>query len=265
LNERSLLLIGHPGHELLLHGWIAQNQPVVCVLTDGSGMAGNARITQSEAMLQSLNAQIGPVWGESSDREFYRHVLQCDHAFFAALRDRLADCIVTHNITAVVSDAVEGYSPIHDICEALARAAVTQASRDAAITIRHYLIPLLGNPSHAPLGDDPAAIEVELTPTLIAEKRSAITKYAKQAGAQLMGEIQSAYDRYGIATFDREYLFAASDSGWLAWQQRFNAQAPHYESLGKAHVGSGRDQRAITFSDHVAPISQRLMCAPCVS
>jgi hypothetical protein len=265
LNERSLLLIGHPGHELLLYGWIAQTRPVVCVLTDGSGMAGDARIAQSEAILKGLNAQSGPVWGEHSDREFYRHILQCDHAFFAALRDRLADCIVTRNITTVVSDAVEGYSPIHDLCEALARAAVMQASRDHAITIRHYLIPLLGNPSHAPLGNDPAAIEIELTPALIARKRSTIADYAKQAGAQLMAEIQSAYDHYGIATFDREYLFDASDSGWLASQQRFSAQVPHYESLGKAHVASGRDQLAITFSDHVAPISQCLMNAPCAS
>ncbi len=140
-----------------------------------------------------------------------------------------------------------------------------QASRDSAIATRHYVIPLLGNPSHAPLGDDPAAIEIELTAALIAEKRNTIAEYAKQAGAQLMGEIQSAYDRYGITTFDREYLFAASDGGWLAWQQRFNAQPPHYESLGKAHVGSGRDQQAITYSAHVAPISQRLMSAPCAS
>lgn len=228
-------------------------------------MAGTPRIAQSEAVLNGLNVEIGAISGEHSDREFYRHILQCDHAFFAALRDRIANCIVTHNITTVVSDAVEGYSPIHDICEALARGAVMQASRDNAIAIRHYVIPLVGNPSHAPLGDDPAAIEIELTPALIAEKRSTIAEYARQAGAQLMGEIQSAYDRYGITTFDREYLFAASDCGWLVWQQRFNVQAPHYELLGKAHVGSGRDQYAISYTDHVAPISQRLLGVPCVS
>ncbi len=81
LNEHSLLLVGHPGHELLLYGWIAQTRPVVCVLTDGSGMAGTPRIAQSEAVLKGLSAEIGPISGEYSDREFYRHILQCDHAF----------------------------------------------------------------------------------------------------------------------------------------------------------------------------------------
>jgi hypothetical protein len=30
------LLIAHPGHELLLHGWICRTKPAVQILTDGS-------------------------------------------------------------------------------------------------------------------------------------------------------------------------------------------------------------------------------------
>ncbi|QBB70244.1 hypothetical protein ELE36_07635 [Pseudolysobacter antarcticus] len=265
MNERSLLLIGHPGHEFLLYGWVAQTRPIVCILTDGSGMMGTTRIAQSETVLKGLNAPIGPVWGESSDREFYQRILQCDHAFFAATRDRLADCILMHDITTVVSDAIEGYEPTHDICEALARGAVMLASRHAKAPIRHYLISILGNPGMAPLGDGPATVEIELLQEQIFRKRHAIATYATQAGNQLTREIQNAYDRYGIAAFDREYLFDAANNGWPLWHERFHSHAPHYESVGTAHVASGRVQVAITYSDHVAPISERLTDIPCAS
>ncbi len=265
LSERSLLVIGHPGHEFAVHGWIAQQQPVVCILTDGSGTVGRSRIAHSKAALEELHAQLGPIWGDSSDGEFYQRILNCDHAFFAATRDRLANIIVTQDIGIVVSDAIEGYAPTHDLCEVIARAAIMQATARGAASINHYVIPLVGNPSRAPLSGRPAVMEIELTPQQITRKRSTIAKYAEQAGPQLASEIQNAYDSYGIATFDREYFFDAATCGWPVWRERFHSQIPRYESLGKAHVASGRMQVAITYSDHVAPISERLLGAPCVS
>ena len=33
----TALVIGHPGHELLVHGWLEVARPIVFVFTDGSG------------------------------------------------------------------------------------------------------------------------------------------------------------------------------------------------------------------------------------
>ena len=38
--RRPALLLGHPGHELKVLGWLAENRPRVYVLTDGSGFDG---------------------------------------------------------------------------------------------------------------------------------------------------------------------------------------------------------------------------------
>src|SRR5947207_1965878 len=38
------LLVAHPGHELLLHGWISRNKPVVHVLTDGTRLGRTAEL-----------------------------------------------------------------------------------------------------------------------------------------------------------------------------------------------------------------------------
>jgi len=69
----------------------------------------------------------------------------------------LANCILTNDINEVVSDAIEGYEPTHDIYEAIARGAIPLASQHAANPITHYLIPILANPSHAPFGNSSTA------------------------------------------------------------------------------------------------------------
>jgi len=260
-----LLLLAHPGHEFIVYEWIVASCPAVCILTDGSGMAGAPRIAQSKLVIQGLNARVGPVWGDASDRDFYRRILEQDHAFFMNTCERIVEYILVNDINEVVSDAIEGYEPTHDICEAIARAAVLRASQQSATRIHHYLIPILGNPGHAPFGNSSAAIKIELTCEQISRKRTAIAAYAKRAGTRLTAEIQDAYDRHGISAFDREYLFEAPHNGWQRWHRHFIETAPQYELRGRAHVASGRDQIAINYKDHVAPISERLINPSCAS
>ena len=35
--QRAVLVVAHPGHELRVHGWLELARPTVCILTDGSG------------------------------------------------------------------------------------------------------------------------------------------------------------------------------------------------------------------------------------
>lgn len=46
---RAGLMIAHPGHELLVHGWLEVAHPRVFVLTDGSGRCAQSRLGINDA------------------------------------------------------------------------------------------------------------------------------------------------------------------------------------------------------------------------
>ncbi len=50
---RSLLVMGHPGHELRLYGWVGLARPLVCILTDGSGSDGVPRLEKTLEILRA--------------------------------------------------------------------------------------------------------------------------------------------------------------------------------------------------------------------
>ncbi len=53
------LVLGHPGHELKVFGWIREYKPLVCTITDGSGRSGVSRISSTAALLARLGALPG--------------------------------------------------------------------------------------------------------------------------------------------------------------------------------------------------------------
>ena len=65
-------MAGHPGHELKVFGWLAEYQPRVYVITDGSGRSGISRIPSTAALLQNARARSGDIFGAISDAEIYR-------------------------------------------------------------------------------------------------------------------------------------------------------------------------------------------------
>src|SRR5436305_15334744 len=94
----SLLVIGHPGHELRAYGWVAEARPRVCILTDGSGSDGIPRIDHSLKLLKELGAVLASPCGELTDRRIYEHVLKGEHGPFELLCDRLARLMVDARI-----------------------------------------------------------------------------------------------------------------------------------------------------------------------
>ena len=65
LTSRSMahLLVAHPGHELLLHGWISRTKPVIHVLTDGSPLSSASRLGRTTELLRDLGARSGAIFG----------------------------------------------------------------------------------------------------------------------------------------------------------------------------------------------------------
>ncbi|WP_266158354.1 hypothetical protein [Dyella silvatica] len=256
-HRRSLLVIGHPGHELRVLGWVTQEKPLVCVLTDGSGGDEIPRTKQTRAILTAAGATTGPIFGMLTDRQIYEHMLAHDGHLFEDICERLAQVIIDQRIEVVVSDAVEGYNPTHDLCEVIVRSAVQIANARQSGSIRHYIIPLMGDPRSLGDGTEYSSVEVMLTPAQFQHKIDAVYDYAAHAGATLQQEAEDTFRNFGKEAFSREYLFSPTLSG-INWERRFDAGKPYYETYGEKQVAAGRYQFVIRFREHILPLAKQL-------
>ena len=136
--RKPALVVAHPGHELKVFGWLAENAPRVYVLTDGSGANGASRLSSTTRVLGQAGATADEIFGLVSDAEVYRAILGKKAGVFLAIVDQLASSFAEHGIDFVAGDAVEGFNPTHDICRELVNAAVSIAERNTERTIANY-------------------------------------------------------------------------------------------------------------------------------
>ena len=254
---RSLLVIGHPGHELRLYGWVARARPLVCILTDGSGSNRSSRIQESASLLRRLGAQIGPICGEFSDRQIYEHILRRNTRVFERLCNQMAELIVERAIDEVVSDAIEGYNPTHDLCEVLARNAVAIAESRRCQTIQHYTVRLTGDPRPDCGRGEHEHLRIELFTVECREKLETARAYARRAGPTLYREVEDAIGEHGEDALAYEYLFPAAQPN-NGSERRFEHEKPHYESYGEEQVLAGIYEFVIRFSEHMLPLMNQL-------
>ena len=252
---RYLLVIAHPGHELRVYGWVAQARPWVCILTDGSGSDGVPRIEHTLAILKALGASTTPICGEISDRRIYEYFLKQESAPLEAIGRRLAQLILEEEIDTVVSDGIEGYNPVYDLCDLLTRAAVATAANTGR-PCRHYTIPLMGDPRKPPHSPASEVREIDLSPALFQRKLQVIREYADLSGPAFKQEIEATIRNFGQQALAREYLFPATPQD--RWELPFEQEKPFYETYGERQVAAGRYQSVIRFREHFLPIAKRL-------
>ena len=116
----AALVVAHPGHELLLHHWMERTRPIVFALTDGSGGSGVSRSAHSARVVTAAGGRVGPVFGAKTDREWYEAILEGDRELFRDVAHRIGAACVEDGATYVVTDPVEYFNPMHDLCAALA-------------------------------------------------------------------------------------------------------------------------------------------------
>src|SRR5215471_6461217 len=188
---RPTLIVGHPGHELRVFGWMLSAHPVVHVLTDGSGSDGKSRVASTTALLDSVGARAGSIYGRLTDRDIYARILARDHAWFIMLASELAASLVRDRADLVAGDAVEGFNPSHDVCRYVINAAVRLASNGR--TIACYAFPLDGPPDTRTAGLTGDALRVSLDDAALERKLQSAHAYT-----ELRGEVQRTLDRYGV-------------------------------------------------------------------
>src|SRR5438128_9953153 len=123
-DTRAALVIAHPGHELLVHGWLELMRPLVFVLTDGSGRTNQSRLESTTEIVNQTGAKLGCIYGRLSDRAAYAAILDREFDLFIRLAKELAEAFIAERIDYVAGDAAEGYSPTHDVCRLIIKAAV---------------------------------------------------------------------------------------------------------------------------------------------
>jgi hypothetical protein len=233
----AVLIVAHPGHELLLHRWMEINRPTVFVLTDGSGSRGEARTATSREIVRKTGSRCGSVFGARPDDEWYQAILDGDASLFLDVAGKIQSDLDEVPRTIVV-DAVEHYNPMHDLTAAVAimLARLTGTREPLCYPVEKEMF------SSRPL------LKIELTQAELSRKQQAARSYR-----ELATEVEVYEKRPSLRA---EMLFSLdASSAFPEVLQR----PPFYESFGAQRVKQGRFQKLITYRDHVRPLATKII------
>jgi len=246
-SDPALLVVGHPGHELRVHGWLEVARPLVVVLTDGSGHSGTSRVSSTAALVARVGATPSPIFGRVRDGELYRALLDQELDLFLKLADELAEIIVRHRIRVIVADDAEGYNPTHDVCRVLVNTAVHMAAPGAGIT--NLAFALMLHPTAIAGTRHEGISRMFLDDGALERKLMAARLYPEMAG-----EVDAARRAWGDDAFRVEtFRHVPFDDAWKPGDE-----PPFYEQHGARRVDDGRYDEVIRYERHMRPLADAL-------
>jgi hypothetical protein len=249
--QKAALIVAHPGHELCIYRWLELAKPVVFVLTDGSGRTGHSRLDSTSAVLSSAGARPGLVYGCFTDAQLYGALLAGDVSVFARTLRAIAGALVEAGVDYVVGDAIEGFSPSHDICRFLTNAVVSLLHNERGSELGNFDFLLDGCPGICEERLREAAIRVRLDDDDLRRKLAAADAYP-----ELRGETARALERFGPEAFRTEYLRPVVDR--TEGLEGLEHEPPAYERYGEQRVGNGHYGKVIRYRSHVRPLVKEL-------
>ena len=180
-NVRTALVIGHPGHELMVHGWLETTQPRVFVFTDGSGRSNRSRLGSTTTVLNQAGAKSSEIYGRFTDAAAYEAILNHDFDLFLGLARELCEAFAAERIDYVAGDAFEGYNPVHDVCRLVINTSVTLAQRLRGHRVGNLEFSLLSEPTERHEPTHAGGICRFLDDAEFAKKMAAAKGYAELA------------------------------------------------------------------------------------
>ena len=245
----ALLVVGHPGHELRVHGWLGEARPLVLVVTDGSGHGGTPRLSSTTALLDRAGARAGPVFGRFSDALMYQALLKRHTSVFVDLAVELSEVIVRNRIAVVAGDGAEGYNPTHDVCRMVIDAAVELAQPSLDTPVANLAFALMDRPDKSLAAGTGRSSQVVLGDQALERKIAAALDYA-----ELADEVRHARSTWGDDAF-RVETFRHVVPGEL-WAPA--GVAPFYEDYGSGRVQAGAYAEVIRYDQHIRPLADAL-------
>lgn len=267
----AAVVVAHPGHEVRIHGWLERERPIVFVLTDGAGRAGQPRIAATAEYFRKFGVRPGSIFGQLTDLEVYRRVLAREFDSFVRLSEELAEAFVSGGVECVTGDASEGYNTTHDIARLLTNTAVELARRGAGQYVANYDFTIVNRPDHCPASlregaawlrlDDEAfgrklAAAFEFYPELAAETRDALQGQGHERVMDyfdLTRDEHAATDFQGLDMFRVECLRPALPS-----DPPFESERAFYELQGERKVAEGFYPEVIRYGEHLRPVADAL-------
>jgi hypothetical protein len=248
--NRCALMIAHPGHEIRVHAWLEQAQPLVYVLTDGSGFAGRSRLASTTQLLQRAGARQGAIYGRYTDHQIYQAVLTHNHQLFVGIAHELAVEIEGEQIELIVGDAQEGAILTHDVWRCVIDSAIALAEQRTGRRIQSFDFFLEASPLAAAAAAGNLAIPLRLDEPAWQRKLAAARTYP-----ELREDVERALAAFGEDAFRLEYLrsVAFADVGATC------LVVPQFERHGESQVKLGRYAQVIRYAEHVAPLRQALL------
>jgi hypothetical protein len=249
-DTRAALVVAHPGHELVVHGWLEVARPRVFIFTDGSGRSAQSRLDSTTRILNQTGAKPGSIYGRLTDPAGYSAILNHEFDLFIGLADELTEALVGERIDYVAGDAIEGYNPMHDVCRLVINAAVTVACRSRGHRVANFEFSLIGQPKACPDTLHAGEVWLQLDEDAFARKMAAAKGYTEVAG-----EVFAALGRTSVDAFRVEYLHLVDNSGG---QRPCDEEPIFYEHYGEKQVAAGHYQRVLRYDEHIAPLAEAL-------
>ena len=269
--DTAAVVVAHPGHEVRIHGWLEKETPLVFVLTDGAGRAGQPRIASTAEYLKRFGMKQGCVFARFTDAEVYRLVLARDFDPFLRLSEELAEAFVEAHVGRVAGDASEGYNTTHDITRLVTNAAVEMAGRASGRRIDNYNFTLVKRPDHCPEHSRAEAVWLRLDDETFERKLGAAFEFYPELAAETRDTLRGGGDRVVVDYFkldDDEH--AATDLAGLdvfrveclrpvkPGDRPFDSEKPYYELRGEERVAEGLYERVISYREHIRPLADAL-------
>ncbi|MEA2897155.1 MAG: hypothetical protein QOJ84_2770 [Bradyrhizobium sp.] len=236
------LLVAHPGHEVLLYGWIRRTRPVVHILTDGSGHSSEPRLGTTLPMLNAEGARRGAIFGRLSDRDAYAMILERNTPLLLSVVTDLAMELREGRPKMIVCDAAEGYNPVHDLCRLIAGAAIEIADAD----VKQYEYAVVHGPDSFDLvGDD--LLRLDLDDATFEAKMETARRFGT-----FLPDVDEMLSRHGRDAYRHETFRRVID-----WTD-LGSDVPEYERFGETRVADGRYRNVIRKKEHILPLRDAL-------
>lgn len=243
---KTLLFIGHPGHELLAHKFMSIYKPAVVFLTDGSGNNNQPRIHQSVNLIKSLNLNAYSPFKPYSDRQIYDLILSNSIDSFLRIKLTLKEFILKNEFQMIVGDALEGFNPSHDLCRYLINSIVVELKNEG-FEIKNYDFfqdDVRKNQVSEKKDED---IVLELNKNELQKKMDACMNYP-----EIKSEVDKFVAHFGKEFFALEFFRKVKDPKMItSWDTEF----PYYEEFGKRRIAEGAYEQLISFENHIKKIA----------
>ena len=272
---RCAVLLAHPGHELVIHGFVERMRPLVAVLTDGSGSSGVSRVDSTTRILEATGAEPADFYGGFTDQQCYAALLGRNDDLFIGMAEELADVLVAGEVDTVVGDASEGWNPIHDIWRSVVDTAVDLAAVRRGREIRNYDFLLFASHPAAAADCSAQAMVMQLDEAAYERKLASGNSYQELHGevkAAMSGSTASIVGSPSLAAELDRRLGGLSAESYRTELLRPVSEAPRhrsaprvYELYGEMMVAAGRYREAIRHDRHLAPVEAALRQHACAS